>query len=521
MKCRIRHVKCDEEKPACNKCYSTGRKCDGYLLNIQRRTQKNEDVVPPSSPGLSVAKLVHARQLSIATILSPDISGTTQERRCFEYFRYEIGQELSIAMNLDRAHHFVLQASHSDDAIKSAVIAIGSMGHRLRVNTLLTSENQQANALQDFAQSQYCKALKILRAQICNDPAGNIDLAIMSCFLFTIFEFLQGNDAGALVHLRSGLNILQREDGTCGSTLNQDLLRQEIIRIFSIMDMSATRWLGLKSFQSSSIMPLETLEPAPMSLNHFMNMNEAASSLGYHMSRMYHFRRWANFHGTTPDNKHPSVYIRHQDLMMKLERWPMAMDSFLNTSDQAALSVEELHRISVMQMNYLTTIIENTLCMDRPDEPHTGGRFDTEFLQIISLGKSIILPMNDVTRSRVERIVAANNGCIDPVPLFSFFAGIIHPLFFVAITCRKLSLAQEAVLLLSSKPWREGAWDSATMAGIAEKKIRQLQTEGCYDDVLHLAPDHHVDLPLRSLCNKVSSNSVSATATQYLCEGFR
>lgn len=517
MKCRIRHVKCDEEKPACHKCYSTGRNCDGYLLNIQRRTQKIEDVVTPTPPGLSVDKLVHARRLSIATILSPDISGTTQERRCFEYFRFEIGQELCTAMNLDQAHHFVLQASHSDDAIKSAVIAIGSMGHRLRVNRVLTSENQQANALQDFAQFQYCKALNVLRAQICNEPAGNIDLAIMSCFLFTIFEFLQGNDAGALVHLRSGLNILQREEGTCASTLNQDLLRREIIRIFSIMDMSATRWLGFKSFQSSSIMPLESQEPAPMSLNHFINMDEAASSLNYHMSRMYHFRRWANFHVNAPDNKHPNVYIRHQDLMMKLERWPMTMKSFLNTSDQAALGVEELQRVSVMQMNYQTTIIETTLCMDRPDEPHTSGRYDTEFLQIISLAKSIILPMNDVTRCRVERIVAANNGCINAVPLFSLLAGIIHPLFFVAITCRNPSLAQEAVSLLSVTPWREGAWDSATMAGIAEKKIQQLRKEGYYDDLLHFAPDHYVELPLRSLYDKTILYTLSPAAAQSLC----
>ncbi|TVY86445.1 Transcriptional regulatory protein [Lachnellula willkommii] len=28
--CKIRRVKCDEAKPACNRCSSTGRKCDGF-----------------------------------------------------------------------------------------------------------------------------------------------------------------------------------------------------------------------------------------------------------------------------------------------------------------------------------------------------------------------------------------------------------------------------------------------------------------------------------------------------------
>ncbi|KAK7574804.1 hypothetical protein V3481_016776 [Fusarium oxysporum f. sp. vasinfectum] len=30
--CRIRRVKCDEDKPSCHRCTSTGRKCDGYDL---------------------------------------------------------------------------------------------------------------------------------------------------------------------------------------------------------------------------------------------------------------------------------------------------------------------------------------------------------------------------------------------------------------------------------------------------------------------------------------------------------
>ncbi|KAL2807765.1 hypothetical protein BJX63DRAFT_60948 [Aspergillus granulosus] len=28
--CKIRRVKCDEGKPSCSRCVSTGRKCDGY-----------------------------------------------------------------------------------------------------------------------------------------------------------------------------------------------------------------------------------------------------------------------------------------------------------------------------------------------------------------------------------------------------------------------------------------------------------------------------------------------------------
>ncbi|GKZ74096.1 hypothetical protein AnigIFM50267_011337 [Aspergillus niger] len=42
--CRIRHIKCDETKPSCQRCTSTGRKCDGYqdprAKQITRRKSK-------------------------------------------------------------------------------------------------------------------------------------------------------------------------------------------------------------------------------------------------------------------------------------------------------------------------------------------------------------------------------------------------------------------------------------------------------------------------------------------------
>lgn len=81
--------------------------------------------------------------------------------------------------------------------------------------------------------------------------------------------------------------------------------------------------------------------------------------------------------------------------------------------------------------------------------------------------------------------------------MFSFYTGIIQPLYVIAIHCRNLSVCREAVSLLSTSPWREGAWDSASMARIAERKIRQLQKEGYYDENrLGLVFDLCIDLPV-------------------------
>lgn len=497
---RIRHVKCDEEKPACLKCRSTGRTCDGYLTNTKRRTPV-ETIATPSSPDFASSQILHAHHFSIVTGLTPSISGTTQERHCFEYFRFQIGQELSYVLLPESTYKYVLQACHSDDAIKSAVIAIGSMGQRLRVNHLLTSDNTQANGLQDFAQLQYCKALRHLRAQMCSDPARSVELAIISCFLFTIFEFLQGNDAGSLVHLRSGLNILRRESKTNGVTPGRDSLRREITRIFSVLDMAATMWLGLRSLQSPAIMPLEewaSFAPDPPSLNHFLDLDDAAAALNYQITRMYQCRRWVTPSDISSIINCPKAYAQCRDFMAELEQWPAALDALLDSMEQSALNVEMQNRVSVMQMNYKTVVIQTTLCLERRDEQYVGDEHEAEYRQILSLAESIIFPMDEATKSRIDGVILANNRGPNPMPLFSFFAGIIHPLFVVAVNCRNLSASQEAVSLLSTTPWREGAWDSCSMARIAGRKILELQAEGYYDEGLGSVFGLYVDRPMRS-----------------------
>lgn len=37
-RCRARHIKCDEAKPACKKCISAGKRCDGYVYNAAQKT---------------------------------------------------------------------------------------------------------------------------------------------------------------------------------------------------------------------------------------------------------------------------------------------------------------------------------------------------------------------------------------------------------------------------------------------------------------------------------------------------
>ena len=316
-------------------------------------------------------------------------------------------------MTLTHSYRLVLQATHSSDAVRSAAIALGSMGQRLHINNVLNLENQQANACHDFAHVQYHKALTQLREQLNNDPDQSVDLAIILSFVFTIFEFLRGNDAGSMLHLRSGLKILRRENK---SSPEPDLLRQEIMRVFSVMDLQATIWLGLESFQSPVIMPLDT-PPAGVEKNDgFSSLEEAATSLNVQIIRIYHFRRLVSADGGLPslDQLPPTTIAQRENLIANLQRWPFAVEALL-TRLGAELSADMLHRVTVMRMNHITILIMILACLQRDEELIYHER-ESDFAWIISAAKSLVLPMNDTVRMWIERIVAANNIGINPIP---------------------------------------------------------------------------------------------------------
>ncbi|KAI1415807.1 hypothetical protein F5Y13DRAFT_206737 [Hypoxylon sp. FL1857] len=144
----IRRVKCDETKPACTRCTSTGRKCDGYEGNAPPRQKK-----PPPSPGPLastfpalptdpyLAKRHELARHSFAAacrgnsslrILRPlvaDIEGTEQERLFFHRFRQ--AAEAGLAMHASSLgpgfwRRLVPQVGQSDPAVRHALIALGA-----------------------------------------------------------------------------------------------------------------------------------------------------------------------------------------------------------------------------------------------------------------------------------------------------------------------------------------------------------------------------------------------------------
>ncbi|KAJ5622224.1 hypothetical protein N7528_005456 [Penicillium herquei] len=173
--CKIRRVKCDETQPLCNRCTSTGRKCDGYKQWVPKALKRLQ---PSIIPGAGEADF---RSLDFLTrITAPALAGPLP----VSFWVYDI-----------------LQAAHQEPAVLHAAVAMSTLHEWLKFPTFSQSEDAQ----RDFALQHYNKAIRCIVAS----QVSHLDAVVMTCILFNGVEFLRGNISVGLSHYQHGQEIME------------------------------------------------------------------------------------------------------------------------------------------------------------------------------------------------------------------------------------------------------------------------------------------------------------------------
>lgn len=348
---------------------------------------------------------------------------------------------------------------------------------------MLTWENQQANACHEFACLEYGKALRALQEQINQSPQQSSLLIVVTCLLFTVFEFLQGNGVASLIHLRGGWKILSQE-GIEPSAKSQDWsadteLRSELDRTFMMMDRQVTLWLGLNSWSTPNLISCDLLMPAISvpEMEGFSTVEDASFLFIQILNEIFHqsrHRSWCKLRDSGTQGANYTT-VKCQRSVTKLLAWHTRLQ-VLHKKLGESMDTETLHRILVMEMNY-TTFLIGFGAWSEPEKTQLYRQKESQFRQVVSWATAVVLPVTEEVTKRMQRVVLANNGAqpdekmyTSPTALFALYVGIIPPLFMVATKCQSLQLRMEAIELLTSRPWREGAWDSMTMARIAQRR---------------------------------------------------
>ena len=304
--------------------------------------------------------------------------------------------------------------------------------------------------------------LKYLGCLLSNDPNRLVELTLIACYLFIVFEFLYGNHEAALIHSRSGLNILRRGNDSLNITSR---LRQELFDLFSVLDTRSRMWCDTSPTQLPIARHIE--EPdrcSTKTAREFSSLGEAARSLNLLIAQVYDYQQLTRRYdfpgilGQTPW----TLSIKRRSLIDFLEIWSIAVDTFLFNAD-SAISVDTSHRIAVVKINKITLLIILTASIPRQATTSDSSAalyrtFEPKFRELVSLAASVIFLNTGL-------VLKGGNTVADCNPRDSFitssFSGsgvlvhtsLIYPLYFTTVKSQSPEVCRQALALLSVMPW--------------------------------------------------------------------
>ncbi|KAJ5151171.1 uncharacterized protein N7482_010423 [Penicillium canariense] len=416
--CKIRHVKCDEEKPECNRCARSGRKCDGYNDSSQR--QLHEELDKGSRQPWSVR--------SDRLVLVP---GSRKERQYVHVFCTQATRTLSGFFPSDFWTRFLPQLSHRYPTIRHAVSAVGAVYERQ-----LLPANADSTAFP--------------RGDEGTTDRG-VDLTLVTCLLFVCLETLRSQNPRALDHIQSGVQIVAgrlREKRSVNNEFDRELLHW-----FSRLNIQTCFW-------GRGILPLDicpeksTMAPGKMLV--FDNISQARESLTDLQSRTLIFIRFVGSKsGITYQDVDDQQRQAQQALEAEYHTWRAGFDRLQKRSAKRA-GIPDPRAPLVLLVEYHTSIVWVLNCISQ--EESNFDKYYSNFEEIVALADKII----DCGPGWESKPAAEQ---------LSLDAGVLAHLYWTAQKCRHPLIRRRAIQVLARCPARQGMWLRPLMVQVASKIV--------------------------------------------------
>ncbi|KEQ72982.1 hypothetical protein M436DRAFT_64146 [Aureobasidium namibiae CBS 147.97] len=198
--CRIRRVKCDEARPDCKNCVSTGRTCDGYVSSTTANSNKTlpRKLLPAATTLLPITIARSPSNLAFST--------TSEDQMSFQYFNHHIVSGLKLIFSNYAWITLSLQLASTEPCIYFAIAACGSVGSARLARKHHCYFTPPSPVQEKRNLKQYCKAAAALQKYIDFAACGKrpIEPVLLCCLLFVAYETYQDENALAVQHLRFG-----------------------------------------------------------------------------------------------------------------------------------------------------------------------------------------------------------------------------------------------------------------------------------------------------------------------------
>ncbi|APA10623.1 hypothetical protein sscle_06g053930 [Sclerotinia sclerotiorum 1980 UF-70] len=443
--CKIRRVKCDEAKPSCERCVSTGRKCDGYITDLKRLSPE-------------------VQSTSDIQRLPTFLLGSVEERRSFQYFVSNTAAELSGYFDTSFWEHLILQASVADPSLRHAIIGLGALHEDFSNRKLdLATKCDAARSSFGFATNQYTKAISHLRRSLAGGKQKPLT-AMMSCILFVCFDSLRGHFSSAIMHLQSGLKILHSSRSRSNSQ-DEDMIEENIGPMFKRLCIQAILYIDTRetSERMAFAKVISTISSRENTIpSEFKNLDAARRTLLQASDNL--FRGAYMWDDDLPPTCQPKelmdLYVQSRS---QLDAWKVSFENFMKSKSHTFNS-KQLRGAALCKLHYTTVhIIARVSAPDLDDprilrnscnDPKKSAMFEPEFQVVVSLARSLI--------NAAEEDAKAGK----PPFTFSTDLGLIAPLYYTCIKSPSESTRRQALELLLQCPRKEGMWDSSSTVNL-------------------------------------------------------
>ncbi|CZR59081.1 uncharacterized protein PAC_08973 [Phialocephala subalpina] len=465
LTCKIRHLKCGEERPICRRCLDDGMECDGY---IRGKTSQN--------PGAR-AILPKGNKLPMIRISQSPFE-SDHELQYFDLFTKHTIFNILPVMDSNELKDMLLQTCSSHPAIRHAVFAIAALDKVSQTPTATSNpylDQATDPKLQHYraALTQYTKAIQAMRSA----ANSNLDpkIALLTCHLIICFEAWTGNFQSVIQQITIAINLIsswqfKHYDGTIAS----DLLISEFSRTNGILHellLIFRRLLICLQFYNPSwtpkpcaSLPLANRPSLSSMPNSFTTIEEAAQ---YHDSILRPTIDFTSSHHVNPRPIDPDSGLAPlpkfgaSSIPMAATRWMKGFSPLLSalTSNNTQSKDARYARILQVQM-CAKYIVASSIC--HPDDESVYDLYTPYFAQIVRLSEEVL---------KFEGDKRGSGGT------FCFDNRIVMSLWIAGTKCRERTVREGALKLLKTYPRREGLWDSEFSAG-AVGWVKELEERG-------------------------------------------
>ncbi|ETI26628.1 hypothetical protein G647_10389 [Cladophialophora carrionii CBS 160.54] len=517
--CKARRVKCDEQKPECQRCLRASRKCEGY---------------PGGGRGLS-AQPLPLEPASIAAYSIPfKVPGSQADRQLLHYFCCQAAWNLSSCTDPTLWTELILQRANHQPVIRNALVALSSLHKDYLCGELAGTEYETPTPSTSLAPVANVKTMAVIsrcHRQLRNylaRPDASPDVALVCSLIFYTFESLLGESQRAIWHLDQGL-ILLRKCQLDHSLASDDPLIPHLSTLLHHLDLQASCFDDRRPPLLRLATDAETKGHLDIVPDTFLDLTHAEAVLTKIQNwALHHLVNCVHYRGAGVEELPSESFVERLVLAAQLQKFETVLDRFAyhgsSISHTATHNQREdrrqqrtqrllLLRVNLHTFTYLVKENLPLLTADASDMAKkvmallpgysgrplpqivlSGGDTETDLESALASIEALLSqtwPLPDSAATGPETTTSAT-----PARTYTLSTHLIAAIYFLSLKTTNRQILEKATALFSHpqlRHARDGLWDARTAAFLVKNLVRVRQngdvTEGsdASDILMHIA----------------------------------